>query len=262
MEANMNRIVLLAIALLAFLPAPRPASAKEEIGLNDVIKALEEPFKAKAAVPSTITDFQADFLQESRVASLDRTQQGRGRVTVKFDRSRADRPPRILFRWEYEQPMVQEVVSNGRRLWVYLPENRQVIQSDIATGSEPRPEDPLAFLTGLGNLSRDFQISEASPNKDPQGNYVMELRPRTQSAMLQKLTVTVARDAVLESARRGRAGNVFPIVATTVYDPSENSTRIEFSGVRVNRKIPDSFFDFVPPAGVEVMSPAGQGVGF
>jgi len=258
----MNRIVLLVLVLLALLPVPQTASAAADVSLNDVIKALDEPFKANSATPSAIADFQADFTQESRVASLDRIQKGRGRVTVKFNRARSDRPVPPLFRWEYDQPTRQEIVSNGKTMWVYVPENHQVIPSDIETSAQPRGDDPLAFLTGLGNLSRDFQIGWADPDRDGEGNHILELRPRQPSAMLQKLLVVVARDAVAGQSRRGKPGSTFPILSTTVYDPSDNSTRIEFSGVRVNRRMPNSFFDFVPPAGVEVVRPTGQGVGF
>lgn len=258
----MKRIVLLAIALLALVSAPQPAGAKELIGLSDVIKALEEPFKVNAPAQTAIVDFQADFFQESRVASLDRVQRGRGRVTVKFDRVRTDRVPRALFRWEYDQPTTQEIVSNGQTMWVYLPENRQVIQSNIETTSQTRPDDPLTFLTGLGNLSRDFLITWASPNQDVQGNYVLELRPRRPSAMIQRLLVVVDRDAVSGQPRRGGFDDVFPILSTTAIDPSDNTTIIEFSGVRVNRGISSNFFDFILPAGVEVVRPTGQEMGF
>lgn len=258
----MNRTVLLVLALLALLPVPHTAAAEKETSLSEVVKTLEEPFRPNAAAPSAIVDFQAEFFQESRVASLDRVQKGRGRVTVKFDRSRAEKVARPLFRWEYDQPTRQEIVSNGKTMWVYVPENRQVIHSDIETAAQPRADDPLAFLTGLGNLSRDFQISWAAPNRDEQGNPILELRPRQPSAMLQKLLVVVSRDAVAERARGGKPGRTFPILSTTVYDPSDNSTRIEFSGVSINRRLPDSFFDFVPPAGVEVVRPNGQGMGF
>jgi outer membrane lipoprotein carrier protein len=262
MEKRMNPRALLVLVLLAFLSVPATTSAKETVSLNDVLMTLEEPFKAKSATSSAIADFQADFFQESRVASLDRVQKGRGRVTVKFDRSRSERVARLLFRWEYEQPTRQEIVSNGKTMWVYVPENHQVIQSDIETAAQPRADDPLAFLTGLGNLSRDFVIAWASPNRDEQGNPVLELRPRQTSAMLQKLLVVVSQEAVAEQTRRGKPTSIFPILATTVYDLSDNSTRIEFSGVKVNRRLPDSFFDFVTPGGVEVVRPNGQGMGF
>lgn len=257
----MKRIALLTLALLAFLPAPQPATAGETVELGDVVKALEDPFKTTAKAPAAIVDFQADFVQESHIASLDRLQQGRGRVAVKFDRSRAERVALTRFRWEYDQPTPQEIVSNGHTIWVYLPESQQVIQTDIDLSAETRPDDPLTFLTALGNLSRDFRISWAEPSQDAKGNYVLELRPRHPSAMIQRLLVVVRRDAV-DATRRGKTGSIFPILSTTVFDPSENRTHIEFSNVRVNRGVPDTLFDFTPPAGVEVVRPTGQEKGF
>jgi len=261
----MKRIVLLLWLAVAFsgpLCAPPPAAAKTLIGLNDVIQALEGPFKKDAPARDAIYDFQGDFFQESRIASLDRLQRGKGRVMVKFDRDRGDRVPRALFRWEYDQPTTQEIVSNGRTMWVYLPENRQVIQTEIDIVNQSRPDDPLTFLTGLGNLSRDFQIGWAEPNQDVEGNYVLELRPRRVSPMIRRLLVVVDRDAVFDQTRRGETGGIFPILSTTVYDPSDNSTLIEFSDIRVNRGISSTFFNFTLPAGVEVVRPTGQEMGF
>jgi len=256
----MKRIMFLfwfAVALAGALFAPASVAAKESVGLNDVIMALQGPFQADAPAQAAINDFQGDFFQESRVASLDRVQRGQGRVMVKFDHVRSDQVPRALFRWEYEQPTNQEIVSNGRTMWVYLPENRQVILTELDIVNQARPDDPLTFLTGLGNLTRDFQIGWASPNLDVEGNFVLQLRPRRASPMIRRLLVVVDRDAVFD-----QTGRTFPILSTTVYDPSDNSTIIEFSDISVNRGIPSSFFEFTLPAGVEVVRPTGQEMGF
>lgn len=255
---------LLTLIMLTLLLAPALAAAappKEQIGLSDVIKTLETPFKAGAPGPGTIRDFEADFFQESRIASLDRVQRGRGRVMVKFDPQPGDRVKQTKFRWEYSQPTTQEIVSDGRTLWVYLPENHQVIQSDVELVNQSSKEDPMTLLTGLGNLSRDFLISWASPNIDAAGNYALELRPRRASPLIHRLLMVVDREAVLNFTRRGETGRILPILASTVIDPSENSTTIEFSNVRVNRGQSDSAFNFILPAGVEVVRPQGMGLG-
>lgn len=257
----MKRMFVLALCL--FLSVPTLALARgESIGMSQVIRAIEDPFKADAPADIAIGDFEADFFQESRIASLDRVQRGRGRVMVKFDHTRGDRVPKALFRWEYDQPTTQEIVSDGRTIWVYLPDNRQVIQSDIELAAQSRPDDPVTFLTGLGNLSRDFLIGWAEPNQDIEGNYVLELRPRRVSPMIQRLLLVVNRDSVIPTGRPATFGDVFPLLSSTVFDPSGNTTIIEFSGARVNRGIPDSLFRFMPPAGVEVIRPSGNGMGY
>ncbi|NIQ96491.1 MAG: outer membrane lipoprotein carrier protein LolA, partial [Desulfuromonadales bacterium] len=87
------------------------------------------------------------FTQESSIASLDRTQQGGGRVTLRFEQQGGGQVPLVKFRWEYEHPTRQEIVSDGRTMWVYIPENNQVIESDISEVSRARAQDPLTFLT-------------------------------------------------------------------------------------------------------------------
>ncbi len=263
----MRKVATAALALLLMASPLWAAPPRETIGLREVVQALESPFRsdaemARGTAGSAIVDFEADFFQEARIASLDRTQRGSGRVWVKFDRVRSDRVPRTMFRWEYSQPTRQEFVSDGRTLWVYLPENNQVIQSDVEFSTEARANDPMTFLTGLGNLSRDFLITWASPNQDVQGNYVLDLRPRRGSPMIQRLLIVVDREAVLELSRRATTGDLFPILSSTVYDPSGNSTTIEFSNVRVNRGMTGSFFQFMIPAGVEVVRPTGKEMGF
>ncbi|NJC88723.1 MAG: outer membrane lipoprotein carrier protein LolA [Desulfuromonas sp.] len=290
-------MVLPALALTAL-----PASAA---GLRDVIDALETPFKASTPEGQRIQDYTADFFQESRIASLDRLQRARGQVSVRFDYRRGQ-VPTVLFNWEYREPTTQEIVSDGKTLWVYLPENNQVIQSDIEMVSKARETDPMTFLTGLGNLSRDFQISFAEPNRDAEGNYVLDLRPRRSSALLNRMVIVVDRDAAeptattkstvgiedknfpvepstrpkrlsrgpdLDATRETRSesikigpepvgGLLFPILSTTVYDPNGNSTTIEFSDLRLNRGLSTSQFQFILPAGVEVVRPTGKEMGF
>mgnify|MGYP001258231709 CR=1 FL=1 len=237
------------------------------IGLSDVIKTLENPFKSDAVSSrggsdSALLDFEGDFFQEAEIATLDQVQRGSGRVMVKYIRSRAERVPAARFRWEYDQPTRQEFVSDGKTLWVYLPENNQVIQSDIEFTSRSRSDDPMTFLTGMGNLSRDFLITWAYPNQDVAGNYVLELRPRRSSTLIQRMLLVVDKDAVLEFKASSSVGDRFPIRSSTVFSPEGNRTTIEFSNIRVNRGLPDSLFRFILPAGVDVIRPTGNEMGF
>ncbi len=251
-------LTLLSVLLLAL-----PAWAATPIGLSDVISTLENPFKSDAVFPrggsdSALVDFEGDFFQEAEIATLDQLQRGSGRVMVKYLREQPNRVPIALFRWEYDQPTRQEFVSDGKTLWVYLPENNQVIQSDVEFASRSRADDPMTFLTGLGNLSRDFLVTWAYPNQDVDGNYVLELRPRRSSVLIQRMLLVVDRDAVLQFKNAGSVGDFFPIRSSTVYSPEGNRTTIEFSNIRVNRGLPDSLFRFILPAGVDVVRPNGQ----
>lgn len=269
----MKTIFPLFLCLLLLPTVQVQAAPQVEVGLNDVIRAVETPFRSDAVrerdtAASAVIDFQAEFFQESHIASLERMQRGRGEVWLKFDRRRgSDLVPRAKFRWEYRQPTTQEIVSDGSTLWVYLPENNQVLRSDVEQALRQDAENPMTFLTGLGNLSRDFLITWASPNRDVAGNYIIELRPRRPSPLMNRLLMVIDRDAVLRFDKdlrpelRQSSGAVFPVLSTTVFDPNGNSTLIEFRDQRVNTGLPDSLFEFVRPAGVEVVRP-GEEFGF
>ena len=292
----MNRSLFCTLCLgvlLTTLAAPACAAS-----LGDVISALETPFQTKTDEKLRIYDYSADFFQESKIASLDRLQRASGEVEVAFDYQRTDTVPRVKFRWQYEQPTTQEIVSDAKRLWVYLPENNQVILSDIEMVNRSRQNDPMTFLTGLGNLSRDFSIRWAVPNYDVEGNHVLELKPRRVSSLINRMIIVVDRYAVEAYLNPGQEvdprmpsvpsaqstpptpptpggrnlnfpgyeddlnGRWFPILSTTVYDPNGNSTTIEFSNLRVNFGISDMSFNFIMPAGVQVVRPTGQEMGF
>jgi len=257
----MKYSILSLLLLILLIPIGDRAYAKGA-SLQEVTRALERPFQTDTPDGDAIRDFEGEFFQESRIASLDQMQRGRGDVAVRFDRSRGRQVPTTMFHWKYRQPTTQEIISDGRTMYVYLPENRQVIQSDIEFTSRTGADDPMTFLTGLGNLSRDFRISWGTPNHDIEGNYVLKLRPRRVSSLIREMLLVVDRRAVDDFVRGGRTGQYFPILSSTVTDPNGNTTTIEFSDLEVNRGISHLRFRFVIPGGVEVVRPTGQEMGF
>lgn len=252
----MKKTMLVGLLLAVWLPA---AATAANVGLHHVVTALESPFRPGAS--NAVHDVRAEFFQESRLASLDRSQRGRGTVTFRFEPGTRNRAAVAMFNWQYEEPNRQEIVSDGRTMWVYIPDNRQVIESDISNIGQANAANPITFLSGLGNLSRDFVISWASPNRDAKGNYVVELQPRRSSTLIRQLTLVVDRDAVLARANSSNE-TFFPILSSTVIDPADNQTIIEFRNIVVNRGTSSFDFRFVLPAGVEVVRPSGREMGF
>jgi outer membrane lipoprotein-sorting protein len=190
-----------------------------------------------------------------------------GEMTVRF----ADVAKPLMFRFDYFRPMPQEIVSNGRTLWMYLPANRQVVVSDVrfffdSHGSGQDSNRAENFLQGLGRISKDFLITYSAEGGDAQGNFVLELTPRRSSSMITKLHLVVNRESVIRYVAQGRRivfdplqpSAVFPVLASTVYDHNGNITSVEFSNIRSNVWVSDAVFNFVVPAGVEVVRPSLQ----
>ena len=263
---------VLVVAFLALLVGALPVAAaplaKVNAGLQDVIDTVEKSFKPdrSTGLPplSTVT---ADFFQRSTIAGKDREMRADGQVYLKTATSREP----LMFRFDYFRPLKQEIVSDGRTLWMYLPENRQVIVSDVTPVFNPYTFDPdrdraSNFLQGLPRISKDFQITFSPQGQDLAGNYVLELTPRRATATIAKLFIVVPREAVLSYVQSGRTtvntvsslGHQewpFPILSTTMVDHQGNTTLMEFSNVRTNIMLSDSLFSFAVPPGVQVVKP-------
>lgn len=237
-----------AVRILSLLVILLPAEGRAAT-LEDVTKALQMPFQATESGPR-IRSFAAEFTQESLVAAIDRVQQGEGTVRMSFPP--ADSVP-AMFRWDYRQPDVQQIISDGATLWVYVPDNRQVIVSDL-TAMDGHQANPLTFLGNLGDLERNFMIDWAGERVTPAGHFRLVLKPLRPSPLFERMEVVVNQKAL----RKSSSGTIFPLVATRLADAQGNLTTVSFFEVRINQKFPDHLFDFQVPAGVEVVRPEQQ----
>lgn len=217
---------------------PVSAGAAE---LKTVVAALEQGYQA-------LTDLQASFAQRSIIAGIDRVQKGAGDFSL---RKGAGLP--AMFRFNYAKPQKQEIVCNGKTVWLYIPDNKQVMQMDTEALFAGGNGIAISYLTGLGEVTRDFTITFAKEHQDKKGDYLLELTPKKGSAGLAKLLLTISGTAVDAFQETGRPKEPFPVVGSTVIDAGGNRTTMEFSAVRSNRGISPSRFTFKVPAGVEVV---------
>lgn len=230
--------IFLGVALFAF-PLTLPA-ASTPASLKDVVSALEKGYAG-------LQDVQADFSQKTTIAAINREQKGSGEVLLKRPASAA-----AMFRFNYSRPK-QQIISNGKQVWFYTPENKQVMVNSVAAMFAGGNSIAMSYLTGLGHVSRDFEVSFAKEPQDKHGNYQLELIPKKASPVLAKLQLTVSSEAVEQMRRSGEVKNIFPIVSSIVNDAGGNRTRIDYSRARVNRGIAAGKFNFKIPEGVEVI---------
>jgi len=243
MMGSMRFIRHLACSLLFLAMTALPALAADKTAdLKDVVAALEKGY-------ATLQDVQADFSQRTTITSMKKEQRGSGEVLLKRPASST-----AMFRFNYTKPK-QQIVSNGRQVWFYLPENRQVMVSQVSEMFKGGNNIALSYLTGLGHVSRDFSIAFAKEKRDKGGNYQLELVPHKPSPVLAKLQLTVSVEAVEHFLKDGAVRDIFPIVSSVVFDITGNETRIDYSRARVNKGIDNGKFSFKIPKGVEVIKP-------
>ena len=233
----MSRYTTILIAFVISLLIS-PCFAERGSTVQELLAVLEKGY-------GSMEDLQADFKQRTYIASLKREEKGGGELFLKKKGGGA------MFRFNYTKPK-QQIVSNGKTVWYYLPENRQVIQSDAAKLFSGGNAMAMSYLTGLGNLSADFTVRLISAEPDKKGNYQLELVPKKHNQSVAKLVLTVSGETV-EKYRSGGSDPVFPVAASVLHDQMGNRTTIEYSRIRVNRGLGNDRFSFKTPAGVEVI---------
>ncbi len=184
-------------------------------------------------------EIEANFLQEYIGKVMMKPQKGEGKVYFK---------KKGMMRWDYKVPN-QKLISNGHTLWYYQPEENQVFVSDVA--KILRERTPLAFLSGEGEISRDFNVVNFNESVSQKEDYfVLELAPKEPNTVLAKLTLTVDK-------------KTFYVVQADVFDGLGNVTRTRFTEMKTNVGLPNSFFNFTIPPGTEVLkfqdAPASSG---
>ncbi len=229
-----SAVVLLSLLLVVI---STPVRADGGATLQELLAVLEKGY-------GSLQDLQADFTQRTYIGSLKREEKGGGELFLKKKGGGA------MFRFNYTKPK-QQIVSNGRTVWYYLPDNRQVIQSDAARIFSGGNAMAMSYLTGLGNLSADFNVKLLSPEPDRKGNYQLELVPKKHNQSVARLMLTVSGVAV-ESYRAG-GEPLFPVAASVLHDQMGNRTTIEYSRIRVNRGLGNDRFSFKVPVGVDVI---------
>ena len=174
-------------------------------------------------------DLEANFLQEYIGKVMKRPQKGEGKVYFK---------KKGMMRWDYRIPN-QKLISNGQTLWYYQSEENQVWVSDVA--KILKEKTPLAFLSGEGDLSRDFKILHLNePVSEKEDHYILELIPKEPHTALSKLTLAVDK-------------KTYYVVQTDVFDGLENVTRTRFTDIKTNMNLPHFLFQFTIPPGAEVL---------
>jgi len=208
--------------------------------LTEVIATLEQGY-------NSLADLQADFSQRTSIASMKREEHGKGELFIKKAAG-----SQAMFRFNYIKPN-QQIICNGKSAWYYLPDNKQVMVSDVAALLAGGNGIAMNYLTGMGHVSRDFTITLAGEGKDKKGNYVIDLVPKKPNQVMTKLRLTIAATAVEQFRKSGKPLALFPIVSSVVDDPFGNRTVIEYSRVKVNQSMANDRFSFKIPKGVEII---------
>jgi outer membrane lipoprotein carrier protein len=179
-----------------------------------------------------ITDFSADFVHSYRGGVLKQQAIEQGHLLVK-------KPGKM--RWEYTSPEKKTFVSDGHKLYSYIPQDKQVVVSTVPP--DDQAPTPALFLTGKGNITRDFTVAFDKVPEAPAGSVALRLTPRKHEPDYNLLTLVV------------QPGTLSLSMLITA-DPQGGRSVFTFTNLKENVGLTDNQFVFKIPRGVDVVPDA------
>lgn len=196
-------------------------SAQQSQTPDALARALQKRYQG-------IRDFSADFVQNYRGGVLRTQDRAEGTVVVK-------KPGRM--RWTYVKPERNEFVSDGVKVYSYIPLDKQVFVSAVPPDNEATT--PLLFLAGKGDIVKDFTPS-AGEAAVP-GTVAIKLTPRRTDPEFEFLVVSMDP-------------RTLQIRGLSTVDQQGGQSTFVFTNLKENTGISDKLFEFRIPRGVDVIN--------
>lgn len=136
------------------------------------------------------------------------------------------------FRWAYQKPYEQLMVSDGDKLFLYDKDLNQVTVKKL---SAALPASPASILFGSNQFERDFEVSDGGAR---QGLEWIVAKPRGQDTSFEKIEIGFK--------------DQMP-VAMTLHDSFGQTTVLTFSKFERNPSVTAETFKFTPPKGADVL---------
>ena len=182
-----------------------------------------------------IKDFSADFTHAYEGGVLRKQITERGRLLVK-------KPGKM--RWDYSVPEPKQFVSDGVKMYSYVPQDKQVIVANVPP--DDRATTPTLFLAGKGNLTRDFTPSLVDPPAGmPAGSRALKFVPKARQPDYDWLILVV--DAASLAIR-----------GLVTVDAQGGKSSFSFTNLKENVGVADREFAFKIPRGVDVVSASSR----
>lgn len=219
------RIGLALTAAFALLAGSSDLRAQDA---GELAQALQKKYES-------VRDFSTDFVHTYRGGVLRKELSERGQLLVR-------KPGK--FRWRYTAPEEKLFVSDGTKVYSYVPQDKQVIVTSVPPGDSAA--SPALFLAGKGNLVRDFVASFGEvPGGVPPGTQALKLVPKVAQPDYDWLIVLVDQKSLV-------------LRGLITVDPQGGTSSLMFSGLKENVGSTDKDFVFTMPRGVDVVTDAGR----
>jgi outer membrane lipoprotein carrier protein len=197
---------------------------------EEVVEGIQRRYKE-------LHDLEADFHQTTTLPMMDQVKEASGRLYLKM-------PGKM--RWDYLEGEKKTVLVTGQTMLFYDPEEYQATITDLSR--MPNSQGLLTFITGMGDLQRDFLLDTSVPldEKHP-GQVMIKLLPRAEDSQWTQLSLFADPKN-------------FQVVKTIFEGIQGDRTTIEYTNIRTNVGLSDDLFHFEIPEGTDILHyPLPQG---
>ena len=190
------------------------------VGTSTLAQTIEQKLNESVRALNTL---QANFYQQVLDSQGEIIQEAKGIFQLK-------KPGR--FRWHYDPPYSQQIVADGKNLWLF---DLELAQATVQPIEEALGSAPIILLTDLKPLSEDFELREMPESF---GLEWIALVPKIQDTEFYRIEIGLDGTKVREMK---------------LHDHFDQQTIIRFSEIDMNTELPDSRFKFSIPDGVDVI---------
>ena len=194
-------------------------AAEEKETIDTIIAGVEKRYN--------VPGFSAEFDQESILKAMAVTDMASGRLLVR-------QPGKM--RWEYLVPEPQTIITDGVDLWIYRPEDNQVMEGKApALFGEGKG---AGFLSNIKTVRNNFQVTlekAETPN-----HYRIKLVPNQSSADLMEIHLEIAK-------------KTFDLDQIATFNVYGDETRIQLKNFDFSEVPQEDLFRFDVPEGTDVV---------
>ncbi|MDY6988558.1 MAG: outer membrane lipoprotein carrier protein LolA [Thermodesulfobacteriota bacterium] len=201
--------------------------ASDGLSISEILERVQKRY--------AVTDFEADFVQESHLKAMDMVDSASGHVCF--------RPPAMM-RWHYETPEQYLIMTDGDSVWIYRPEENQVMVG--RTADYFGDATWTGFFAEPDKLLDEFVVHLAAKEFTQEGQFVLELLPKKSASNLAKILLFISE-------------STFDIVRSVTYNLFGDKTSIRFEAFRFNQNLDTSLFVFKVPKDADVLQLEGEG---
>lgn len=218
-----NIVIGVLMLVLSFgLQGLHAATESSDLTVDQILDRVENKY--------TLSKFSADFIQKSTIKAMNIADMASGKVFIKYPG---------MMRWEYEKPDKQIIITDADKLWIYRPEDNQVM-----TGKAPtffRDGKGASFLSDIRLIRQKFDISlEDDEKRTSDMFYHLKLVPHEKTMDITQIRLLISK----------KTFNVLQVITQNSYG---DETRIDFINSAFGVNLDDTMFSFKIPEGVDVL---------